>query len=282
MTTTAAEHPATTDDIDVPRGPERWSGTSVASQIAVLSAKSLRRLVTDPKLLLFSVLQPLILLLLFGQIFNSISDTPDFPKGVSYIDFLVPAIMVNTALQSALMSGTGLNEEIKNGMVARFRTLPIWLGSVLFARSVFDLARGAIRLTLMVALAAALFGFSPDGGPLGVLGAFGLALAIGWGLGWVFLALAVWLRNGESMQAVGFLAMLPLMFASNAFVPVDGLPGWLGAVAKVNPMTYGVQAARDLALGNPAGYDALLAVGISFAIGALAIPLAVRGFRRPA
>lgn len=140
---------------------DTWRGTGVATQILVLSEKSLRRLVTDPKLLLFSVLQPLILLLLFGQIFNSISKTPDFPAGVSYIDFLVPAIMVNTAMQSALLSGTGLNEEIKNGMVARFRTLPIWLGSVLVARSVFDLARGAIRLALMVLLAVALFGFSP-------------------------------------------------------------------------------------------------------------------------
>lgn len=261
---------------------DTWRGTGVATQILVLSEKSLRRLVTDPKLLLFSVLQPLILLLLFGQIFNSISKTPDFPAGVSYIDFLVPAIMVNTAMQSALLSGTGLNEEIKNGMVARFRTLPIWLGSVLVARSVFDLARGAIRLALMVLLAVALFGFSPAGGVLGVLGAFGLALAIGWGLGWVFLALAVWLRNGESMQAVGFLAMFPLMFASNAFVPVDGLPGWLGAVATVNPMTYGVEAARDLTLAHPVGWGALIAVALSAAIGAIAIPVAVRGFRRPA
>jgi ABC-2 type transport system permease protein len=190
--------------------------------------------------------------------------------------------MVNTAMQSALLSGTGLNEEIKNGMVARFRTLPIWLGSVLVARSVFDLARGAIRLALMVLLAVALFGFSPAGGVLGVLGAFGLALAIGWGLGWVFLALAVWLRNGESMQAVGFLAMFPLMFASNAFVPVDGLPGWLGAIATVNPMTYGVEAARDLALAHPVGWGALIAIALSAAIGAIAIPVAVRGFRRPA
>ncbi|MFF3617328.1 ABC transporter permease [Streptomyces sp. NPDC002580] len=276
MTSTAPEATATALRTDT------WRGTGVATQILVLSEKSLRRLVTDPKLLLFSVLQPLILLLLFGQVFNSVSQTPDFPEGVSYIDFLVPAIMVNTAMQSALLSGTGLNEEIKNGMVARFRTLPIWLGSVLVARSVLDLARGAIRLAVMVLLAVTLFGFSPAGGVLGVLGAFGLALAIGWGLGWVFLALAVWLRNGESMQAVGFLAMLPLMFASNAFVPVDGLPGWLGAIATVNPMTYGVEAARGLALDHPVGWGALIAVALSAAIGAIAIPVAVRGFRRPA
>lgn len=84
------------------------------------------------------------------------------------------------------------------------------------------------------------------------------------------------------MQAVGFLAMFPLMFASNAFVPVDGLPGWLGAVATVNPMTYGVEAARDLTLAHPVGWGALIAVALSAAIGAIAIPVAVRGFRRPA
>lgn len=255
-------------------------GAGVATQIAVLSQKSLSKLVTDPKMLLFSVVQPLILLVLFGQIFNSIADTPNFPPGVSYIDFLVPAILVNTAMQSALLSGVGLNEDIRNGMIARFRSMPIWLGSVLIARSVFDLVRGTVRQVMLVVLAVALFGFSPAGGVAGVLGAMALALVIGWALGWTFIALACWLRNAEAMQGIGFLLMFPLMFASSAFVPVGNLPGWVRVVAVVNPMTYGVDAARSLCLDRPALSASLATVGICAVIAAVAAALAVRGFRR--
>jgi len=261
--------------------PSEWRGTTVATEIFVLTEKSLRKLVTDPKLLLFSVVQPLILLVLFGEIFSSIANTPNFPHGVGYIDFLVPAILVNTAMQSALLSGVGLNEDIKNGIIARLRSLPIWLGSVLVARSLFDLARGAVRQVVLVVLAFALFGFSPAGGVPGVLGAVALALVIGWGLGWVFLALACWLRNAEAMQGVGFVVMFPLMFASSAFVPVSGLPGWVRVVATVNPMTYGVDAARSLSLNQPAVASAGATLAISSMIALVGATLAVYGFRRP-
>lgn len=258
-----------------------WRGTGVATQIYVLTEKQLRKLVTDPKLLLFSVLQPLILLVLFGQIFSSIANTPNFPPGVSYIDFLVPAILVNTAMQSALMSGVGFHEDIKNGVIVRLRSLPIWLGSVLVARSLYDLARGGIRQVILVLLAYVLFGFAPRGGLPGVFGAVLLSLVIGWALGWVFLALACWLRNAEAMQGVGFAVMFPLMFASSAFVPVSGLPGWVRAVATVNPMTYGVDAARSLSLNAPAFNSVVATAAISSVIALAGATLAVRGFRRP-
>jgi ABC-2 type transport system permease protein len=260
----------------------QWRGAGIPAQVLVLTEKSLRKLVTDPKLLVFSVVQPLILLVLFGQIFSSIAATPDFPPGVTYIDFLVPAILVTTAMQSALLSGVGFNEEIKNGMVARLRSLPIWLGSVLVARTLFDLARSGIRQVALVLLAVGLFGFSPAGGVAGVLGALALALLIGWALGWIFLALACWLRNAEAMQGFGFVLMFPLMFASSAFVPLDGLPEWVRVVAVVNPMTYGVDAARSLSLGEPALASALTALVICSVIALGGAVLAVRGFRRPA
>jgi len=238
-------------------------------------------MVTDPKTVLFGVLQPLILLVLFGQVFGSISETQPFPEGVGYVDFLVPAILVTTALQSALQAGVGLTDDMRGGALARFRSLPIWMGSVLVARGLSDLARTGVRLAMTLVLAAALFGFSPAGGLMGVLGALALALVVGWGLGWVFLALASWLREAEAMQAAGFLAMFPLMFASSAFVPVDGLPGWIGAVATLNPITYAVDASRALALGHPTWGGAAAAVAISLVVAAVAAPVAVAGFGRP-
>ncbi|ATE52819.1 ABC transporter permease [Actinosynnema pretiosum] len=258
----------------------RWRGTGFGTQVLVLTQRSLRALVSDPRMILFSVLQPLVMLALFSQIFSSIAQTPGFPAGVDYIDYLLPAILVNTAMQSALQAGVGLVSDMKNGVLARFRSLPIRPGSVLVARSLSDLVRTTGQLLLMVLFAAVLFGFSPSGGVVGVGAALLLALAVGWGLGWVFLAVGAWLRNTELMQTVGFLAMFPLMFASSAYVPVGNLPGWLQAVASVNPLTHAVDAARSLSLAQPAEgvLSALVATAVLAAAGWWA---AERGFKRP-
>ncbi|WP_307868362.1 ABC transporter permease [Umezawaea beigongshangensis] len=258
-----------------------WRGSSFGTQVLVLTTRSLRALVRDPRLVIFSLLQPLIMLTLFSQIFSSIANTPGFPRGVSYIDYLMPAILVNTAMQSALQVGVGLVTDMKNGVLARFRSLPIRLASVLIARSLSDLVRSAVQLTVMLVLAVAVFGFAPAGGVPGVVGALVLALLVGWGLGWVFLAIASWVRNAELMQTVGFLAMFPLMFASSAYVPISGLPGWLQAFADVNPLTHAVDAARSLALAQPVTglVGAVLASVVLAGAGGV---LAIRGFRRPA
>ncbi|WP_433269544.1 ABC transporter permease [Actinosynnema sp. CS-041913] len=258
----------------------RWRGTDFATQVLVLTQRSLRTLVSDPRMIVFSVLQPLIMLTLFSQIFASIANTPGFPRDVAYIDYLMPAILVNTSMQSALQAGVGLVTDMKNGVLARFRSLPIRLGSVLIARSLSDLVRTAAQLVLMLVFAAVIFGFSPAGGITGMAAALALALAVGWGLGWIFLAVATWLRNAELMQTVGFLAMFPLMFASSAYVPVSGLPGWLQAVANVNPLTYAVDAARALALAHPVT-GVVGALATSAALAVVGWVFAVRGFRRP-
>jgi ABC-2 type transport system permease protein len=261
--------------------PERWHGTGVATQVLVLTGRSLRAIARDPRLIVFSLLQPLVMLALFSQVFSSMARTPGFPAGVSYINYLLPAILVTTGIGSALQSGVGLVTDMKSGVLARFRSLPIRLGSVLVARSLADLVRAAGQLLLMVFFATVLFGFSPAGGWAGVAGALLLGLAVSWGLAWVFLALASWLRNAETMQSVGFLAMFPLMFASSAYVPLSGLPGWLRAIAKFNPLTYAVDAARNLALGMPVGTGVLAALFTSLLIALLGMGFAIPGFRRP-
>ncbi|WP_367131495.1 ABC transporter permease [Saccharothrix sp. HUAS TT1] len=258
----------------------RWRGTDFGTQVLVLTQRSLRALVNDPRMIVFSVLQPLIMLTLFSQIFASVANTPGFPQGVDYIDFLMPAILVNTAMQSALQAGVGLVTDMKNGVLARFRSLPVQPGSVLVARSLSDLVRTAAQLLLMLVFAVVVFGFSPAGGLGGIAAALALALAVGWGLSWIFLAIAAWLRNAELMQTVGFLAMFPLMFASSAYVPINGLPGWLQAVANVNPLTFAVDAARSLALAQPVT-GVVGALVTSAALAAAGWAVAVRGFKRP-
>jgi ABC-2 type transport system permease protein len=279
--TTAVANPRT-GGIDDPSPALRpWRGTNLMTQIGVLTARSLRAIYRDPRMIIFSLLQPLVMLVLFSQIFASIARTPGFPHGVSYIDYLLPAILVNTAMGSAVQSGVALVTDMKNGVIARFRSLPIRLSSVLIARSLSDIVRTGVQLIFMLAFAAVLFGFSPAGGMLGVLGAWALGLVVGWGLGWVFIAVAAWLRSAEMMQMVGFLLMFPLMFASSAYVPVSGLPGWLQAFAHINPMTYAVNASRNLALDAPVGGGAIAAVAASAGLAVVGAIAAVRGFRRP-
>lgn len=258
-----------------------WRGTNVATQILVLTGRSLRAIWRDPRMIVFSLLQPLVMLLLFSQIFASIAKTPGFPHGVSYIDYLMPAILVNTAMGAAVQAGVGLVTDMKNGVLARFRSLPIRLGSVLVARSLSDMVRTGVQLVLMLLFATLFFGFSPAGGVPGVAAAWALGLIVGWGLGWIFLAAGSWLRNAEVMQMVGFLLMFPLMFASSAYVPIAGLPGWLQAVAHVNPMTYAVNASRALSLNLPVGNGVLAALATSAGLAIIGATLAVSGFRRP-
>ncbi|GLZ34969.1 transport permease protein [Lentzea sp. NBRC 105346] len=257
-----------------------WQGSSYLTQVKVLTGRSLRKFVNSPALIFFSILQPVIMLTLFSQIFSSITATANFAPGMTYVNYLLPAILVNTAMQSSLQSGVGLVTDMKDGVIARFRSLPIRLSTILLARNLSDLVRVAGQLLLMITFGVLVYGFNPAGGVLGTLAALGLALVVGWGLSWLFLAIGSWLRNAELMQTIGFLAMFPLMFASSAFVPIQGLPGWLQVVAKVNPLTYAVDAARSLALAQPVT-GVIGALTTSLGIAVVCAVIAIRGFRRP-
>ncbi|MEB3370814.1 ABC transporter permease [Saccharopolyspora mangrovi] len=259
----------------------RWRGASYPTQILVLTGRSLRAVVKDPRVVVFSLLQPLIMLVLFSQVFGNAMLGNVADQGGSYINYLMPAILVTTGIGAAMQSGVGLVTDLKNGVIARFRALPIGMSSVLIARSLSDLARTAVQLIVLLSVASLLFGFEPAGGIGGTLGAFGLALFVSWSLSWIFLALGAWLRKEEVMQSIGFLAMFPLMFASSAFVPVQALPDWLSVVAKINPLTYAVDASRNLSLALPTGTGVISALATSALLCALGIAIAVRGFRRP-
>jgi ABC-2 type transport system permease protein len=262
-----------------------WHGASYGSQVLLLSGRSLQALVLDRKRIIVSLLQPLVMLVLFSQVFsgmfNGITGPANVSAGWSYINYLLPAILVITGIGSAPQSGVGLVADMENGVLARFRSLPTRTSAVLLARSISDLARTAAQLILMAIVAALLFDFSPAGGVLGVLGSLLLALAVTWSLIWIFLALGAWLRSAEILQTVGFFVFFPLMFASSAFAPIDSLPAWLRLVTTVNPLTYAVEACRKLTLALPADDKVLAALTTSAALTMVAVFVAIRAFRRP-
>ncbi|WP_435239124.1 ABC transporter permease [Streptomyces sp. YPW6] len=279
VTEQAAEGRPAIDEAE-PAAP-RYQGSSVLRQISVLSGRSLRVL-RDPAMVLPGVLEPILMLTVFSQVFKSVSQTSAFPPGVSYIDFLLPAFLVTSAVSAGLKSGVALTTEMNNGIIARFRSMPIHTGSVLVGRSIADTALAGVNMLALLVAGALVFGFDPAGGFLGAAGCLAIAMALSWSLGWVFMAMSAWLRRPEALQPIGGILNLVLLFASNAFVPVEGLPGWLRTFASVNPMSQAITAARDLSMGEVDAGTLLAPLGICAVIVAIAAPLAIRSFRRSA
>ncbi|MFD3997188.1 ABC transporter permease [Streptomyces sp. NPDC058583] len=261
--------------------PAQWQGSSVFVQIRVLTGRSLRSLVTDPGVVLFGLLQPVIILFVLTQVFSKMGAPPHFPGGITYLDFVLSAVLIDNAVQSAVQSGVGLVDDLKNGVVARLRSLPIVPGTLLVARSISNLVRSAVQAVVILVLAVTVLGYSPRGGAAEVAASVGLTLFMSWSIGWAFIAAGAWLRRAEPMQNLAVIAILPLMFASSAYIPVADLPAWLRAVAEVNPLTYAIDATRALALGIPGGDAIVPALVIGGVIAAVGSTLAVLGFRRP-
>ncbi|SES48790.1 ABC-2 type transport system permease protein [Actinokineospora terrae] len=260
----------------------RWSGSPLRTQVWVLTTRSLRAAFGDYRLVCLGLLQPVVLLVLFSQVFAGVGALPGMVGYDGYVNYLMPATLVNIAMITAMGAGAGLLAETYTGVVGRLRTLPISPVSVLVARTLADTARLAVQLVAIVVAAVLVLGFDPDGGVVGLTAAVALTLVVGWGLSWVFVAIATWGRDIELMQAVSFIAVYPLMFTSSAYMPLEHMPLWVRAVAAANPLTYAIDATRALALGRSPGWAlpcAVLLAGVAALAGSA---VAARNFRRSA
>lgn len=233
--------------------PNRTPGThSAFLDVWVLTVRNLTKVLRVPQLLFFSLVQPVIFLTLFSQVFRSITETPVFRQNfpnVTYIQYLVPAVIATTVSLNASNSGTGMATDLHEGVIDRFRSLPIMKMGIPVARSLSDVIRASVQSVFMLAVGVVIFGFRFDATWWQAVLAIAIVLPLNWALTWVFIAFGTFSRNAETTQLVGFMITLPLMFASSAYVPVESLPGWMQAIAEVNPLSYTIDAARDLALG---------------------------------
>jgi ABC transporter DrrB family efflux protein len=141
-----------------------------------------------------------------------------------------------------------LANDLKNGMIDRFRSLPMSQSSVLTGRTLTDLMRAGLAVAIMWGVGM-LVGFRPEGGIGGSLVAVGIMLLFGFALSWVGVAAGALVRTPEALQGIIFAAVFPLTFVSSAFVPTETMPGWMRAFADVQPMTQVVNAVRDQTLG---------------------------------
>lgn len=238
-----------TTAIDVPSARERAAlpPSRVVADIALVAGRNLRKVVRNPRLIVFTTIQPLMQLILFAYVFNAVAAIP----GISYKDFVVPAVLVQTMTFAAMGSGVGIANDLHTGMVDRFRSLPIARSAFLVGRTSSDSLRLGIQACLLVA-ASLLIGFRFHSGLAAALGMlvvvvlFGIALAAF--SAWVGLSVG----DPETVQAAVFIPILPLVFTSSAFAPVSRLPGWMQPLAKVSPVTAAIDTARGLALGDGA------------------------------
>jgi oleandomycin transport system permease protein len=241
-----------------------------------LAWRSLVRIRRNPEQLLDVTLQPIIFVTLFVFLFGGAI------KGESrhtYLQYVLPGIMVMTVLFSSMGTGIGLNTDVSKGIFDRFRSLPISRSAPLTGTIMGDFFRYLISIAMVFGYGS-LLGFRIATNPLSALGAAGLMFVFGFALGWIWVLLGLYVKSPQSLQGFGFIVMFPLAFGSNVFIQTVTLPGWLQAWVRVNPVTELTAAARGLMLGSPVATPAWHSVAWSIALTAVFAPLAVRRYRR--
>jgi ABC-2 type transport system permease protein/oleandomycin transport system permease protein len=243
----------------------------------VVTGRNLRHFIREPQLLIFSTIQPVMFVLLFVYVFGGAIGS-SLPPGVSYVNFLLPGIFVQSATFRASQTAVGLSQDLERGVIDRFRSMPMARSAVLVGRTLADVVRNVLIIGLMTAVGY-LIGFRFTGGLSGAIGCVAIVAAFGLALSWIFAYVALTVRGAEAAQSAGFVVTFPLVFASSVFVPVATFPDWLQTIAKVSPVTLTADAARSLALtGTPSSLAGALAwIG---GILIVFVPLSVRRYRR--
>ena len=250
-------------------------GYAISDALAV-TWRNLLAYVRLPELLVFSTIQPIMFVLLFRYVFGNSITLSD--PSIDYVDYLMPGIIVQTAVFGAAGTGIGLAEDMAKGLIERFRSLPMARSAVLAGRTMADSVRNVFVMVLITAVGFAV-GFRIHGGVPAYIGALLLVLLFAFALSWVVATIGLGAPNGEAAQAAIFPMLFPLTFASSAFVDTSFMPGWLQVFANHQPVTVTVNAARDLVLGQPVGWGVVGSIGWSLAIVAVFVPLAVRRYR---
>ena len=233
------------------------------------------RTLRQPEMLVFAVVMGVFFLVLFNYVFGGAIGAG---AGVDYLDFLVPGVLVITALQGAQQTSLGLAADLSEGVTDRFRSLPMSQVAVIAGRTISDAARNVIGLVL-VALIGMLMGyrFASVGG---AVVAIALATAMGFGFSWLGAAIAAKVRQADMVGMLSMFWLFPLMLASTAFAPAETMPGWLQGFATYQPISVAADAVRGLANGAPAGSDVALSLAWTAALLVVFAPLSVRLYQR--
>ncbi|WP_438488311.1 ABC transporter permease [Streptomyces sp. S186] len=245
--------------------------------IGALARRNLVQIKNDPQTLFDVLLMPVIFILLFVYVFGGAIAGKGNQHG--YVQYLVPGLMAMMGINVAMAVGTGVNEDFRNGVMDRFRTMPIARSSVLIAKIVIEVGRMLLATAILLGMGA-LLGLEIRGSLLEFAGAVLLSTVFGAALMWIFILLGLSVKTPQAVQGMATLVLMPLQFGSSIFAPTASMPGWLEGFAKVNPLSNLADAVRALINGQGAvAHSALITLGWTVAVTAVAMPLAVRKFR---
>jgi ABC transporter DrrB family efflux protein len=245
------------------------------SDTVVLAARSLKRIQRQPDLLVGFTIQPVMFVLLFVYVFGGAIDTGP----LDYVDFLIPGIIVQSMVFGGFVTALGLAEDVKKGLIDRFRSLPMWGPAVVSGRILADVGTNVIQLVIMFTVGI-IAGFRFNASFWEIVGGIALLLLIGYAFSWVFAFIGLTASSPEASNAYGFTILFPLTFISSAFVPPETMPDWLQSIAEHNPFSTMVDAARALFVGTEADGAVVGAILWSLAIIAVFSVLSVWRYRR--
>ncbi|AFO58159.1 ABC transporter permease [Natrinema sp. J7-2] len=222
-------------------------GGSFASDVWVTFVRWTIKSVRNPFVLVVSLVQPIIFLVLFTQVFGGVATSA--LEGISYETYLVPAIVIQVALVAATTSGIGLVNDIENGMFEKTLVSPMNRSAVFLGKTLAEIVRIVVQVVIVLVLGV-LLGAEIATGVVGAVAIVGICVLFSIWFTAFSNVLAVVTRDEESTIIGANLLQLPLLFVSSAFLPLPALPEWIRTVATVNPITYGVDAARAVMLGE--------------------------------
>jgi ABC transporter DrrB family efflux protein len=252
----------------------------------IITQRQLRLLTRVPEVLIFSTIQPVMFVLLFRYVFGGSIDTGQ-PGG--YVQLLMPGIFVQTVAFTLAGTASGLAEDLKKGLIDRFRSLPISQSALVVGRTLGDSLLNIVVLAVM-GIAGYIVGWRPTSGALSVAIGFIFLLSFGYALSWVGIYVGLSASDARVVQNVSFIITFPLTFLSNAFAPTTGMPRALQYFAEWNPVSTMVAACRELfGLENQFGATAgsfpsenplITSFIYMLMIMAIFIPLSVRKYKR--
>ena len=202
----------------------------------VVTRRNLIQTVRVPELLFFSLVQPVIFVLLFAYVFGGAIPIPGDTASDAYRQYLMPGIFGQTVAFAAASSTVGLAEDMHKGLIDRFRSLPTSRASVLAGRTLADVVTNSLSIVVLV-LTGLIIGFSFGTGPLEIIGGFALMILFGYAFSWIFALIGMSVSSPEAANGIGFTLIFPITFISSAFVPVDSMPAGLQWFAEINPIT---------------------------------------------
>ncbi|MBC9712425.1 ABC transporter permease [Streptomyces sp. TRM66268-LWL] len=233
----------------------------------------------DPESMFDALLMPVVFTLLFVYVFGGSIGKAMGGGQDAYVQYVIPGMLAMMSMSIAQAVGTGFNEDFHKGIMDRFRSLPIGRGSVLFAKISVEIMRQLIAIAVLM-LVAVLVGFDIESWP-GLFAAVGLSVLFGSAVMWIFLVLGVTLKSPQSVQALGFLVMMPLQFGSSIFTPTQNMPGWLQNFTEYNPMSGLADAARGLmTTGHPVAHGLWVTLAWTVGLTVVMAPYAVYKFAK--